>query len=66
MTELRVLCPRCGEDIGLSDDEYVGPVSAEVASLHFASFVCHVCHSGWRVYPRFEAFKTDDDEEKGG
>ena len=57
---VRVICPTCGEDIGLTEpDELILPV---VSGNMLGMFVCHVCPSGWRISCDFKLkpFKTDE------
>ncbi len=53
---IQVQCPTCTELIGLANDELYLPV---LVGNVFASFVCHVCQTGWRITPEYESFKTD-------
>lgn len=55
---VRVICPTCGENIGLTEpDELILPI---VSGNMLGMFVCHVCQSGWRISVEFKSFKTDD------
>ena len=55
---IRVICPTCNEDIGLTEpDELILPI---VSGNMLGSFVCHVCQSGWRISVEFKSFNTED------
>jgi hypothetical protein len=56
---IRVVCPCCTEDIGLtSPDELL--TSTITAGCEFASFCCHVCQSMWKVSARFDCVRNLD------
>ncbi len=59
MTNVRVICPCCDEDIGLTEpDELTLPI---VSGRILGSFVCHTRQSGWRISVQLKQFQEDDD-----
>ena len=63
MSSPTVLCPCCGEHIGLTEpDELILPIHHGTI---FGSFVCHACQSGWKIEAAFEPFDTTDDAGEG-